>query len=106
MAVHRARSQYLPVATDDFGAGPDHEPRVHPGHGLGISCFAEPDDAAVPYSDIGFDDAPMVQYDDAGDDQIRRAARPGGDGLPHRFTDDLAAAEDRLVARGNAVRPP
>src|SRR6185503_8645402 len=55
-------------------------------------------DAPVAHADVGLHDAPVVQDDCVGDDEIEDAVggqRPRG--LPHAVADDLAAAELHLV---------
>ena len=59
---------------------------------IGITCFAYGGDAAVFHTDVGFDDAPVVDYQRIRDDQVHhiRADRLG---LPHAIPDHLTASE-------------
>jgi hypothetical protein len=71
---------------------------VHAVHRVGVAGLAQGDDATVRDADVGLDDPPVVEHDRSGDHQVGRALGGGATGLSHRLTDDLAAAEDRLVA--------
>ena len=64
----------------------------------GLPGLADRDDPAVADADVGLDDAPVVEDDRAGDDQVGRALGAGRERLAHRLADHLAAAEHRLVA--------
>ena len=70
----------------------------------GLPALPMRDDPAVADADVGLDDAPVVEDDGAGDDEVGRALGAGGAGLAHRLADDLAAAEHGLVA-ADAVGP-
>ncbi len=78
--------------------GPMTRPGVTPSMVSGLPGLAQGDDPAVAHAHVGLDHAPVVEHDRPGDDQVRGALGPGGDRLAHRLADDLAAAEDRLVA--------
>ena len=67
-------------------------------HRVGVAGLAERDDPAVLDADVGLHDAPVVQHDRAGDHEVGRALCRGPQRLAHRFADDFAAAEHRLVA--------
>jgi hypothetical protein len=73
-----------------------------PGMVSGLPGLADADDAAVPHAEVGLDDAPVVEHQRAGDDEVRGALGAGRPGLAHRLAHHLAAAEDDLVA--GAVR--
>ena len=57
----------------------------------------------VADADIGLDHAPVVEHERAGDDEVRRTLGSRRARLAHRLADDLAAAEDDLVAADAAV---
>ena len=103
VAVDGAGGEDAAVAGDDLGGRADDQPRVDAVHRVGVAGLAEGDDAAVPDADVGLDDAPVVEHHGAGDDQVERTLGAGGDALPHRLADDLAAAEDDLVAAVRAA---
>ena len=93
-----AGGEDLAVAGEHLGARADDEVRVDAVHGVGVAGLAERDDPPVADADVGLDDAPVVEDDRAGDDQVGGALGPGRPALAHRLADHLAAAEHRLVA--------
>ena len=93
----------LPLPGEDLGRRADHQIGVDAVHRVGVAGLADADDAPVADADVGLDDAPVVEDDRAGDDEVGRALGPGRAGLAHRLADDLAAAEHDLVA-GRAQR--
>src|SRR6266851_10349716 len=88
-------------SSDSLGPGPDHD--VDPGLDVGVAGLANAADAAVTDTDIGLDDAPMVEDHSIGDDGIDRAVGAGRLPLAHPVTDHLAAAELDLLAIDRAV---
>ena len=98
MAVDGTRGQDLAVAGQHLGRRPDHQVGVHAVHRVGVAGLAERHDPTVLDADVGLDDPPVVQHDRTGDHQVRRALRRGAQRLAHGLADDLAAAEDGLVA--------
>ena len=50
-------------------------------HDVRVAGLADRGDPAVPDAYVRLDDAPVVEDDRAGDDEVRRALRPGGDRL-------------------------
>ena len=59
----------LALAGDDFGARADHDvdARLH----IRVAGLADGRDAPVLDADVGFDDAPVIDDERVGDDQIR-----------------------------------
>ncbi len=106
VAVDRARGEDLPVPGDDLRAGPDGQAGMDAVHGVRVAGLTERDDPPVADTDVGLDHPPVVEHHGAGDDEIGRALRAGRQRLPHGFADDLAAAEDRLVAGAAEGRAP
>ena len=108
VAVDAAGGEDLAVARQHLGAGPDDQVRVDAVHRVGVAGLAERDDPAVADADVGLDDAPVVEDDGAGDDQVGSALGAGRPALAHRLADHLAAAEHRLLAgpAGTAAAGP
>src|SRR6185437_2850886 len=104
VAIHPASGDDQVFARDNFRARADNEVRVHSIHRVWIPGLANLHDAAVPNSDIAFDDAPMVEDDCVGDDQIEGAALPFGGcvrrgaALAHAVANHFAAAKGDFVA--------
>ena len=103
VAVDGPRGQDAPVAGDDLGGRADDQRGVDAVHGVGVAGLAQADDAPVPDPDVGLHHAPVVEDDGPGDDRVGRPLGPGGPALPHRLPDDLAPAEDGLVAARRPV---
>ncbi len=97
VAVDAARGEDHPVSRQDLRRRPDDQAGRDAVHGVRVARLAQGHDPAVPHADVGLDHAPVVEHHRPGDDQVRGALGPGGDGLAHRLADDLAAAEDGLV---------
>jgi hypothetical protein len=76
MAVDAAGGGDQVFPGDDLGSGADHQPRIDARLNQRIAGFADADDAAVAHADVAFDDAPVVENDHIGDDQIQ--GRLGG----------------------------
>ncbi len=76
---------------------------MHAVHDVGIPRTAERDDPPVTDPDVRLDDAPVVEDQGSGDDEIERTLGPRGPRLSHRLPDDLAAPEDDLVPAGTPV---
>jgi hypothetical protein len=98
VAVDAAGREDPAVPGEHLGAGADDQVRVDAVHRVRVAGLAQRHDAAVADADVGLDDPPVVEDDRTGDHQVGRALRPGGTALAHRLADDLAAAEDRLIA--------
>jgi hypothetical protein len=47
-----------PLACDHFGTGTDDD--VHAGLDVGVTAFADGNDASGFQADVGFDDAPVI----------------------------------------------
>ena len=92
----------LPAIISVLGA--DDKRRVDAVHDVGVAGFADGDDAAVAHTDVSFHDPPVIEHDRAGDDEVGRAFGTRHASLAHRLADDLAAAEDRLVAGRPGLR--
>ena len=61
------------LAGDDLGRRADLEPGRDAVLDVGIAGLADRADAAVADADVRLDDAPVVEDDGVGDDEIRRA---------------------------------
>lgn len=103
MGVDGSGREDAALAGDHVGAGADHQIRVHAVADVGVAGTAEGDDPPVADADVGLDDAPVVQDDRVGDDQVGCALGTGRGGLGHRLADGLAAPEDGFVAAEAAV---
>ncbi len=84
----------MPSAADDLGARANDD--VHARLHIGVAGLADLDDAACLDTDVGLDDAPVVQ--DQGVGQARNRRRPWRQGRwppgsTHAVADGLAAAE-------------
>ena len=64
------------LAGDDLGAGADHQLRIDAGLDQRIARLADADDPAVADADVALDDAPVVEDDGVGDDQVERRLAP------------------------------
>ena len=100
MRVDTASGENLAFACNDVGSRSDHD--VDAGLNIGITGLADPRNTTILDTDIGFDDAPIVQNDDIGDNQIDSFGR-GPLSLPHTVADDLAAAEGYFFAVDTAI---
>ncbi len=101
VAVYPARRQELALAGQYLGGGTDFQTRTYAVLDVRVTRLADGGDQAVADAHVGLENAVGVQDDGVGDDQV------GGPRLPRRLAltvpDDLAAAEDRLVAIGSGV---
>jgi hypothetical protein len=73
-----AGGEDLALAGDRLGAGTDED--VHPRLGVRVAGLADAGDAPVLDADVGLDDAPVVQDQGVGDDQIRHLGAGAGTG--------------------------
>ena len=73
VAIDAACGDDQVFACDHFGGCADDQLWIDSVHRVGISGFAHFHDAAVLDADIGFHDAPMIEDDGVGDDQVERA---------------------------------
>ena len=94
-----------PLAGDDLGARADDQARIDAGLDQRVARLADGDDPAVADADVALDDAPAVEDDGVGDDQVevRRARRLQSAAWPMPSRIDLAAAEDDLLAEDGEV---
>src|SRR5262249_31397234 len=99
--VEAAGREDLAFARDDFGPGSDQDGDVR--LDIRIAGLADAGDLAVPYSDIAFDDAPMVEDQRIGDNGVDRTLPVGDLALAHAVADDFAAAEFHLLAIGGEI---
>ena len=74
VAVDRARRDDQVLAGDHFGGRADHQLGIDAVHGVGIARLADFHDAPVAHADVAFDDAPVIDDQRIGDDQVERAA--------------------------------
>ena len=98
--VDAAWRQNFAFARDDVGAGADDDAHIR--LNVRISRLADRRDAAILDSDIGFDDAPMIQNDDIGDHHISDFGCETL-ALAHAVADHLAATESDFVAIDRVV---
>ena len=100
VAVDAAGRQDQVLAGDDLGAGADHQLRIDAGLDQRIARLADADDPAAADADVALDDAPVVEDDGVGDDEIelRFGGRVGQRRLALAVADDLAAAELHFLA--------
>ena len=101
VGVEAAGSENFSFAGDHFGARPDDDGDA--GLNVGIAGLADGENPAVLETDIGLDDAPMVDDQRVGDDGIDRALLVADLALPHAVADHLAAAEFDLLAVGAKI---
>ena len=95
VGVDAAGGENFAFTGDDFGAGADNDGDVW--LGVGIAGFADGGDAAVLQADVGFYDAPPIEYQGVGDDGVHDGF-VGALALAHAIADDFAAAEFYFVA--------
>ncbi len=98
--IDPAGGQYLALAGNDFATRSDDD--VHAGLGVRVTGLADTADASVFDTDIGLDDAPVIDDQRVGDDHVGRI-RGAPLALSHSVTDHLAAAEFDFVAVDGAV---
>ena len=58
-------------ASNDVRAHADHEQRIDAVHDVRIAGFADCADQPILYSDVGFDDPPVIENQGVGDHQVR-----------------------------------
>ena len=59
MRVDSTRSQNMPLSCKDFGSGTDND--SHAILNIRVARFANPRDTSVTYTDIGFNNAPVIK---------------------------------------------
>ena len=72
VAVDAAGGDDQVFAGDDLGARADHQLRIDAGLDQRVAGLADADDAAGADADVALDDAPVVEDDGVGDDQVER----------------------------------
>jgi hypothetical protein len=104
VAVDAARCHDAPLGGNHLrGRSHDHA-GTHARHDVGIPRLAHARDAAVFDADVRLHDAPVIEDQRIGDDEIEHALGRRGPGrLAHAVADHLAAAELHLVAIGREV---
>ena len=95
--VDAAGGQDLALAGDHLGARPDDDGST-PAWISGLPALPIRSMRPPLMPDVGLDDAPVVEDEGVGDDQIDGAVGVRRLRLPHAVADDLAAAERDLVA--------
>src|SRR5271165_4134423 len=101
MRIDGAGRDDFAFARDYFSGSADDKVRVHGILRAGIAGFSDFDDAAIADSDVGFDDAPVIDNEGVRDDQIKRAVLRFADrsgALPHAVANYFASAESDFVA--------
>ncbi len=101
VAVEAAGGQDLALARDRLGRRADDD--VDAGLRVGIARLADAGDPPVLDTDVGLDDAPVVEDQGVGDHGVDRALLAGPLRLAHAVADHLAAAELDLLAVDRAV---
>src|SRR5439155_14083393 len=97
--IDAARGDDAYFARDDLGGGSHGHPRSDARLDVRVPRLAHADDAAAAHADIALDDAPVIEHDGVGDDEVEHAlARGGAGGLAHAVANHLAAPELDLVA--------
>ncbi len=99
--VEAAGGDDLALARDDFGAGADDDGDAR--LNVRVAGLADAGDATVLQSDVGFDDAPMIEDQRVSDDGVDRALLVGQLRLAHAVADHLAAAELHLLAVNSEI---
>ena len=95
VGVDAASRENFAFTGDDFGAGADDDGDVW--LGVGVAGFADGGNSTVLQADVGFDDAPPIEYQGVGDDGVHDGViRPLA--LAHAIADDFAATEFYFVA--------
>src|SRR6202030_4854882 len=100
MAINSAGGDDKVFTGDCFRGGADDEIGIDAVHRVGVSSFADAHDAAVFDADIGFHDAPMIENNGIGNDEIERAGLPfakSGAALAHAIANYFSAAEGDFV---------
>ena len=92
-------------AGNHLRAGADHQPRIDSGLDERIARLTDGHDPSAPDADVPFDNAPVVEKDRVGNDEIERRLGliPRKRGLALAIADDLPAAELDLLAVDGVV---
>ena len=99
MRVDAARRDDTALARYHLGRRAHDHARGDAGLDVGVARLAHPHDPAGANPEIGLDDAPVVQDEGIGDDQVEHAVGGGGAcRLAHSVANHLPAAELHLVA--------
>ena len=99
--IETAGRENLALTRDYLGARADDNRHIR--LDIGIAGFADRVNPSLFQSDVGFDDAPMVEDQRIGDHRVDRALPIGDLALPHAIADHLAAAELHLLAIGGEI---
>ena len=104
MRVQPAGCDDLALCGDHLGTGTNLHPRRDASHQIWVASLADPNNAAIPDANVGFHNAPVIQNDGVGDDEIKGATRAcRGWRLPHPIPNDFAAAELGFLPRRRQV---
>ena len=95
MAIDTPGGQDLALAGNDLGARPDQD--GDPGLHVRVAGLADGGDAPPLDAQVGLDDAPVIQDQGIGDDQVHHLGG-GSLALAHAVADHLAATEFHLLA--------
>ena len=101
MRVDPAGREDQAFTGDDVGTGADDQPGIDSIHNVRIAGFADGADQPVFDAHVGLDNAPVIDNQGIGDDQVRHVYRGGG--LAHAIANCLASAELDLVTIDGAV---
>src|SRR5436190_13566650 len=91
------------LAGDDLCRRADFKARGDAVLHAGVTGLADCRNAAVPDADVRLQDAPVIEHDDIGDDEIRRPFRARHLRLSLAVAHDLAAAERHFIAIAREV---
>src|SRR5690606_10564072 len=96
--VDTASGQDEAFTCDHLSVDADDQVRVDARHDVRVAGLADAGDLAVLDADVSFHDAGVVDDQSIGDHAIERPRRVNAGRLTHAVADDLAGAENALVA--------
>src|SRR5258706_11509056 len=92
------------LARDYFRRSRYHQFRIDALHRVRVSSLAGLDDSPIADSDVGLNDAPVIDDQSVRNHQIQGASSAcGSRTLPHAISNDLAASEGDLIAIGREI---
>ncbi len=93
MRVQRARRKDLLFPSHHLGGDTDDHIFIHPRHNIGIARFPDTDDAPGLDTDIGLEDAGVIEYKRISDHQVQDLFLACAALLPHSVAQHFSAAE-------------
>ena len=103
VSVDGAGGQNLSFSGDDLRPGPDGQAAGNAILNVGIARLADGADLSVTNTDIRLDNAPMVDDDRVGDNEVRGSLGSGALGLTLTVPNHFASAEHHLFPVGGVV---